>query len=97
MPLYRRIPGRGFNNARFATNHAIVNVSTLEERFETGAEITELALRESGILRGRCDGVKILGQGNLTKSFKVSVAAVSTSAREKIEKAGGSVTVPAAS
>lgn len=97
MPLFRRIPGKGFNNARFTTNHAIINVATLEARFEPGTEITELALREAGVLRGRCDGVKILGQGTLTKAFKVSVAAVSASAREKIEKAGGSVTVPAAS
>lgn len=97
MPLFRRIPGKGFNNARFATNHAVINVATLEARFEAGAEISEQSLREAGVLRGRCDGVKILGQGALSKAFKVSVAAVSASAREKIEKAGGSVTVPSAS
>lgn len=97
MPLYRRIPGKGFNNARFATQYAIVNVATLEARFDAGAEIDEAALRDAGVLRGRCDGVKILGQGDVTKAFKVSAAAVSASAREKIEKAGGSVTVPAAS
>jgi len=97
MPLFRRIPGKGFNNARFTTNYAVINVSTLEARFEAGAEITELALREAGILRGRWHGVKILGQGDLTKPFTVSVASVSASAREKIEKAGGSVTAPAAS
>lgn len=97
MPLYRRIPGKGFNNARFTTHFAIVNVATLQARFEAGAEIDEAALREAGVLRGRCDGVKILGQGEVTKAFKVSATAVSASAREKIEKAGGSVTVPAAS
>ncbi|MFN0128265.1 MAG: 50S ribosomal protein L15 [Verrucomicrobiales bacterium] len=97
MPLYRRIPGKGFNNARFATQYAVVNVATLEARFEAGAEIDETALRDAGVLRGRWDGVKILGQGDVTKAFKVSAAAVSASAREKIEKAGGSVTVPAAS
>ena len=97
MPLFRRVPGKGFNNARFAVNHAVINVATLESRFEAGAEITEQSLRDAGVLRGRCDGVKILGQGDLSKPFKVSVAAVSASAREKIEKAGGSVTVPAAS
>lgn len=97
MPLYRRVPGKGFNNTRFATNYAVINLSTLEERFEAGAEINERALRESGILRGRYHGVKILGSGELTKSFTVSVASISASAREKIEKAGGTVTALAAS
>jgi large subunit ribosomal protein L15 len=97
MPLFRRVPGKGFNNARFSVNHAIVNVATLESRFEAGAEITEQSLREAGVLRGRCDGVKILGQGELSKPLKVSVAAVSASARQKIEKAGGSVTAPTVS
>jgi large subunit ribosomal protein L15 len=97
MPLYRRIPRRGFNNVAFATSHAVVNLSSLERNFDAGAEINEAALREAGLVKGRWDGVKILGQGELSKGFKVSVAAISASAKEKIEKAGGSVTLSAAS
>jgi large subunit ribosomal protein L15 len=97
MPLYRRIPRRGFSNAAFTTRHAIVNLSSLEKHFPAGAEIDEPALRQAGLVKGRCDGVKILGQGDVTKAFKLSVAAVSASAKEKIEKAGGSVTSGAAS
>lgn len=95
MPIYRRLPKKGFNNARFATRLAAVNVSALESRFEDGAEISEQTLREAGLVKGRWDGVKILGFGDLTKRLSVSVTRVSASAREKIEKAGGSVTAVA--
>lgn len=94
MPIYRRLPKKGFNNARFAYNYAIVNVGTLNERFEDGAEINEATLREAGLIKGRCDGVKVLGDGELTKKFTVTAAKVSASAKEKIEKAGGKTVDP---
>jgi len=96
MPLNRRIPGKGFNNKSFQKTWAIVSVAALEKAFEAGAEVTGDSLREAGLIKRRCDGVKILGDGALTKALKVSVDAVSASAREKIEKAGGSITVPPA-
>lgn len=97
MPIYRRVPGKGFNNAAFSTELAIVNLSTLEAKFENGAEVTETTLREAGLVKGVWDGVKVLGQGEISKALKVSVDAISASAKDKIEKAGGSVSLPAAS
>jgi large subunit ribosomal protein L15 len=91
MPIYRRLPKRGFNNAAFKTQYAVVNVGLLEERFDAGATIDEEALRKAGIVKGRYDGVKILGDGDVSKKFTISVAKVSASAREKLEKAGGSI------
>lgn len=91
MPLYRRLPKRGFNNAAFKTVYGIINLDTLEKEFEDGALINEQILRDRGILRGRFDGVKILGRGEVTKRFNCEVHHITTSAREKIEKAGGSV------
>ncbi len=91
MPLYRRLPYKGFNAGRFRKDIAIVNVSTLETKFEAGAEVNITTLRELGLVKGAVDGVKILGVGELTKALKVDVTSVSASAREKIEKAGGSV------
>lgn len=93
MPLYRRIPGKGFNNARFATRYNTVNLATLEERFEEGAEINATTLSEANLAKGKNAGIKILGQGEVTKAFTVTVDAISASAREKIEKAGGTVTL----
>src|SRR3954463_15561826 len=91
MPLIRRVPKRGFNNAEFKTRYGIVNVSDLEQ-FDNGTTIDEKALREAGFVRGLFDGIKILGNGELTKKLTVTAAKVSASAREKIEKAGGTVT-----
>jgi large subunit ribosomal protein L15 len=92
MPLIRRVPKRGFNNAQFKTRYAIVNLDELE-RFPAGSAIDEAVLRENGFVRGSVDGVKILGTGELTKSLTITATKVSASAREKIEKAGGSVTL----
>ncbi len=94
MPLYRRIPRKGFSNVAFATRYAVINLAALEEKFEAGAEVNETTLRETGLLKSKSDGIKILGQGELTKALKVSVDAISASARTKIEQAGGSVTLP---
>ena len=91
MPLYRRLPKRGFNNARFKKTYAVVNVGLLEDSFEEGALINDQSLREQGIVKGKYDGIKILGAGEVSKKFKLSVNKVSDSAKEKIEKAGGSI------
>lgn len=91
MPLARRLPKKGFNNAQFKTQFAIVNVSDLEAKFSDGDEVTEESLRACGLVKGRWDAVKVLGNGDLSKKLTVSVDKVSASAKEKIEKAGGSV------
>jgi large subunit ribosomal protein L15 len=88
MPLIRRIPKRGFNNARFATQYIAVNVGDLN-KFDDGARVDEAALRAIGLANGRASGVKILGDGDLTKKLAVSVSAFSASARTKIEAKGG--------
>src|SRR5829696_6036678 len=84
MPLIRRMPKRGFNNAAFRTNYAIVNVNDLEAVFEAGASIDESTLREAGLIRGTFDGVKVLGNGDITKKLNITASKVSASAREKI-------------
>ncbi len=92
MPLIRRIPKRGFNNTRFATQYIPVNVGDLN-KFDDGARVDEAALRAVGLANGRADGVKILGTGELTKKLVVVVNAISGSARTKIEARGGSVEI----
>jgi len=86
-PLARRLPKRGFTNA-FAARVAEVNVGSLEI-FGAGAKVDETALRDRGIVKGRCDRIKILGEGELTKSLTVTAHSFSKSAQQKIEKAGG--------
>jgi large subunit ribosomal protein L15 len=88
MPLFRRIPKRGFNNARFATVYLPVNVSSLND-FEDGATVDENALRACGLASGKADGIKILGDGELTKKLTVCANAFSASAKSKIEAKGG--------
>ena len=90
MPLHRRLPKRGFNNFQFQDKIAIVNVGQLNKKFEDDATVDEKALRAAGLVSGRCDAIKILGQGDLEKKLKIVVDAVSASARAKVEKAGGS-------
>ena len=87
IPLYRRLPKRGFNNI-FAKHYAIVNVSDLEV-FDNDAVITTEALLEKRIIRKALDGVKILGRGELTKKVTVQAAIFSAGAKEKIESVGG--------
>jgi len=91
MPLYRRIPKRGFTN-RNALEIIAINVSALE-RFENGTEVTPEVLLQEGVISKIADGVKILGNGELTKKLNVKVNAFSASAKEKIEKAGGTAEV----
>ena len=88
MPLIRRIPKRGFNNARFTIQYIGVNVGDLN-KFDDGARVDETALRAVGLANGRADGVKILGEGELSKKLVVSANAFSASARAKIEAKGG--------
>lgn len=91
MPLQRRIPKRGFNNI-FAKNIVAINVSALEV-FDNDTEVTAQALIEKGIVKKEYDGIKILGNGTLTKKLNVKVAAYSESAKQKIEAAGGKAEV----
>jgi large subunit ribosomal protein L15 len=90
MPIYRRLPKRGFNNARFTTTYLPVNLKDLEEKFEVGARADEEAIRKAGLANGKCDGVKILGVGKLTKKLAVVASAFSASAKASIEAVGGS-------
>ena len=87
MPLHRRLPKRGFTNI-FKKDYAVVNVSDLE-RFDNGASVDEAMLRQAGLVKGSHDGVKVLGDGELSKKLTVSATKFSKSAREIIEKAGG--------
>ena len=91
MPLYRRLPKRGFT-CRNSKDIVAVNVDVLN-RFEDGSEVTISSLVESGIVSNPRDGVKILGNGELTKKLNVKVTAASASAKEKIEAAGGTIEV----
>lgn len=91
IPLYRRLPKRGFYN-KFATNYAIVNVETLN-KFEDGAVIDLAALVDARIIRKELDGLKVLGNGELTKKLTVKASIFSATAKEKIEAAGGKAEV----
>ena len=93
MPFFRRIGKRGFTNALFRRRYAIVNLQAIEDRFSDGAEVTVESLIQAGLVRDQKLPVKILGQGTVTKKLKIEVHAVSGSVQEKVEKAGGSVTV----
>jgi len=88
MPMIRRVPKRGFNN-KWALTVAIVNVSDLERMFEAGDEVNAETLKERSIVKSRYDVLKVLGDGEITKSLKVTANRFSASAKEKIEKAGG--------
>ena len=90
MPLQRRIPKRGFNNI-FATEYAIVNLASLEEKFDNNAVVDAAALISAGLIKKELDGVKVLGRGELTKALTVKATAFSESAKQKIEAAGGKV------
>ena len=92
MPLIRRLPKRGFNNAAFHKRYAIVNLDALGH-FKAGTTVNEQSLRDSKLVRGHFIGIKILGNGDLKHGLKVEADKVSTGAREKIEKAGGTVTL----
>jgi len=92
MPLIRRLPKRGFNNAAFHRNYAIVNLDDLNE-FKAGTTVNEQLLRESNLVRGDFDGIKILGDGELKHALTIEADKISESAKAKIEKAGGTITM----
>lgn len=92
MPLARRVPKRGFNNAPFAKEYQLVNLESLAKKFE-GGEITAKELYAARLIRSASLPIKLLGSGEVTKRFTVKVNAVSGSARQKIEAAGGKVEV----
>ena len=92
MPLYRRLPKRGFNNSVFAKQYAEVNVAQLN-RFEDGATVNAAALKEAGIIKKELDGVKVLGNGAIEKKLTVQAAKFSKSAVAAIEAAGGKTEV----
>ena len=91
MPLARRIPKRGFNNI-FGTTYAVINVSDLDQ-FVDGTVVDAELLAASGLVKKACDGIKVLGNGEVSKKLTVKVAAFSQTAKEKIEKAGGKAEV----
>jgi large subunit ribosomal protein L15 len=99
MPLYRRMPKRGFNNL-FAKNYEIVNLDRLqkaidEKKIDTNATIDAAALAAAGLVRNQGDGVRLLGKGKLTAKVNLDLAGASKSAIEAVEKAGGSIKLPA--
>ncbi len=91
MPLYRRIAHRGFSNYPFKKEYDIINIEVLEQKFAAGETVNKAALLSKGLIRSAKSLVKVLGNGELTKSLTVDVDKVSASAKAKIEKAGGSV------
>ena len=92
LPLYRKLPKRGFNNARFGKDYVVVNVQSLNV-FADGEVVDCAALLAKGVIAKACDGVKVLGEGELTKNLTVKAAVFSASAKEKIEAVGGKTEV----
>ena len=92
LPLFRRLPKRGFSNAKFKTRYAVINVSDLNS-FEDGAVVTPELLKEMGLLKNQLDGVKVLGNGTLEKKLVVKAHKFSSVAKEQIEKLGGKAEV----
>ena len=92
LPLYRKLPKRGFNNSRFGNAYAVVNVKSLN-KFNDGDVVDCAALLAAGIINNAFDGVKVLGEGELTKKLTVKAAVFSASAKEKIEAVGGKTEV----
>ena len=92
LPLYRRLPKRGFSNSDFKIRYATINVSDLN-KFEDGTEVTPELLKETGILKNQLDGVKVLGNGEITKKITVRAHKFSKSAVEKLEKSGSKIEV----
>ena len=92
LPLYRRIPKRGFSNHMFKTTYAVVNLDQLNV-FENGTVVTPALLREAGIVKNQLDGIKVLGNGNLEKKLTIQANKFSTSALEKIKESGSKAEV----
>ena len=92
LPLYRRIPKRGFSNAKFKTRYAVINLKDLNV-FEDGAVVTPALLKDAGIIKNQLDGIKVLGNGKLEKKITIQASKFSTSAMEKIKEAGSKAEV----
>ena len=92
LPLYRRLPKRGFTNAKFKTTYAVINVADLN-RFEDGTVVTPALLKDTGLVKKQFDGVKVLGNGKLEKKLTIQANKFSTSALEKIKEAGSKAEV----
>lgn len=92
-PLYRRIPKRGFNNARFETKYATINLSDLNKFFKDGDVVTPELLKERGIIKKQLNGIKVLGNGELERKLTVKANRFSSAAVTKIERAGGKTEV----
>ena len=92
LPLYRRLPKRGFSNARFKEEYAVINLSDLN-KFDEGTVVTPELLRETGIVKKQLSGIKVLGNGSLEKKLTVKAHKFSMTAKEKIERADGKVEV----
>jgi len=92
-PIYRRVPKRGFNNARFTTRFAVINLSDLNKFFNDGDVVSEEILKERGIIKKRLSGIKVLGNGNLEKKLTIKANRFTSSAVSKIEDAGGKAEV----
>jgi len=92
LPLFRRLPQRGFKNALFKTEYAVINLSDLN-KFEDGAVVTPELLKEMGLVKKQLDGIKVLGNGKLDKKLVVKASKFSATAREAIEKLGGKAEV----
>ena len=93
MPIYRRLPKKGFNNGRFQVEFHAVNVGQLGRTFEAGAQIDIAALKKAGLAPKRAEFIKVLGHGDLAAALTLNVHGVSEGARQKIEAAGGSITL----
>ena len=92
MPLYRKLPQRGFNNYEFRNGHLVVNVGDFARLGDSVTEVNAEVLAKAGLIRVACSKLKVLGDGEVTRAFKVTAAKFTPSAKSKIEKAGGSVT-----
>ena len=92
LPLYRRIPKRGFSNAKFKTRYAVINLGQLNV-FEDGTVVTPALLKDTGIIKNQLDGIKVLGTGKLEKKITIQASKFSVSAEEKIKEAGSKAEV----
>jgi len=92
LPLFRRLPKRGFTNAMFKTTYAVINLSDLN-KFDNGAEVTPEILKDMGIVKNTLDAIKVLGNGTLEKKLTVKANKFSLKAKEAIEKSGGKIEV----
>lgn len=92
LPLFRRLPKRGFSNAKFKIRYAVINLSDLE-KFAEGTEVTPTLLKEMGVVKNSLDGIKVLGNGKLTKKLTVKANKFSETAKKEIEALGGTIEV----